>query len=617
MKKVTRMKKLKVKLLEDYKLYRKNCEYVLDGDLILLSGINGSGKSQLLKIIANNLNKKIARNVHQSSNDEDFVPIENIIMLSFRDNIDLGNDFGAYSINVKLSNSDHAWKFYYQSIKYKEHNSWNNAKLKQSFYNGDILFYNGGKNPAWRSILEIITLLKKNYQDDKLFTLSEEEFKRLIPNNFIWRNENDIIQQVGNLFYLACCDRANQQIECSKTGKIFDNSTWLQSAPWTILNKLFSELNFKYRFKDDYLFDTPDMEENPKLRLNSDIRNLNDLSDGEKAILKLALISLDEEISKDIKLVLFDEYDAPLNPSLVEAFYHVIEKFYINKGIQVIMTTHSPATISLAPGYAKFYEMFSQQNKSPKILEVDQFDYAELKEANKAFYSKIQKQEERIIELEKTAEMNKNALLVEDRYCQLYKIAYLKLKGFNDITEENLEKMFQGNADFTIDGNFSSGGLYNVLNSGNTSLDGKYKRICLFDFDNEGYAKFEKIKSLKLDKNNKIYSEISNDLNSGLILKHNACNRYAMMLPIPNRLLDYVSTDTSNYCFVEIETLLDEEFLKNNSKAKRGEKAIQIYKIKDSDKSIFWKDLLNADKSVFKDFEPLFSTVENIFKSKD
>ena len=611
------MKKLKVKLLEDYKLYRKNCEYVLDGDLILLSGINGSGKSQLLKIIANNLNKKIARNVHQSSNDEDFVPIENIIMLSFRDNIDLGNDFGAYSINVKLSNSDHAWKFYYQSIKYKEHNSWNNAKLKQSFYNGDILFYNGGKNPAWRSILEIITLLKKNYQDDKLFTLSEEEFKRLIPNNFIWRNENDIIQQVGNLFYLACCDRANQQIECSKTGKIFDNSTWLQSAPWTILNKLFSELNFKYRFKDDYLFDTPDMEENPKLRLNSDIRNLNDLSDGEKAILKLALISLDEEISKDIKLVLFDEYDAPLNPSLVEAFYHVIEKFYINKGIQVIMTTHSPATISLAPGYAKFYEMFSQQNKSPKILEVDQFDYAELKEANKAFYSKIQKQEERIIELEKTAEMNKNALLVEDRYCQLYKIAYLKLKGFNDITEENLEKMFQGNADFTIDGNFSSGGLYNVLNSGNTSLDGKYKRICLFDFDNEGYAKFEKIKSLKLDKNNKIYSEISNDLNSGLILKHNACNRYAMMLPIPNRLLDYVSTDTSNYCFVEIETLLDEEFLKNNSKAKRGEKAIQIYKIKDSDKSIFWKDLLNADKSVFKDFEPLFSTVENIFKSKD
>lgn len=34
-------------------------------------------------------------------------------------------------------------------------------------------------------------------------------------------------------------------------------------------------------------------------------------SGGEKAILELALLSLDEEISGDIKLVLFDEYDVP------------------------------------------------------------------------------------------------------------------------------------------------------------------------------------------------------------------------------------------------------------------------------------------------------------------
>lgn len=33
-------------------------------------------------------------------------------------------------------------------------------------------------------------------------------------------------------------------------------------------------------------------------------------SGGEKAILELAMLSLDAEISGDIKLVLFDEYDA-------------------------------------------------------------------------------------------------------------------------------------------------------------------------------------------------------------------------------------------------------------------------------------------------------------------
>ena len=77
-----------------------------------------------------------------------------------------------------------------------------------------------------------------------------------------------------------------------------------------------------------------------------------------------------------------------------------------------------------------------------------------------------------------------------------------------------------------------------------------------------------------------------------------------MMLPIPDRLLGYVSTGTSSRCFVEIETLLDEGFLKNNFKAKRGEGIIQIYEIKDSDKSIFWKDF---------DLERLFRFVSETF----
>ena len=48
------MKSITVKILEPYKLYEKNASYELCGDLIVLSGINGSGKSQLLNIIANN-----------------------------------------------------------------------------------------------------------------------------------------------------------------------------------------------------------------------------------------------------------------------------------------------------------------------------------------------------------------------------------------------------------------------------------------------------------------------------------------------------------------------------------------------------------------------------------
>ena len=53
------MKKLTVKILETYKSYKKDSEYNLSGNLIILSGINGSGKSQLLNIIANNSKDRI------------------------------------------------------------------------------------------------------------------------------------------------------------------------------------------------------------------------------------------------------------------------------------------------------------------------------------------------------------------------------------------------------------------------------------------------------------------------------------------------------------------------------------------------------------------------------
>ncbi len=607
--------KLKIEILENYKSYKKDTHYDLEGNLILLSGINGSGKSQLLNIIANSTTEKITRNIYQDIDGETKLRnINNIMLLSFRDNINIERNFGEYSVSLKQSNLEMAWNFYKNNILCDTQSIYQNNKKKENFKNNKlILTDNGAKNPSWRSINQIIELLKKHYySEEKLFHLTYDEFKDIIPLNFIWRNENDIIRQIGNIFYIACCNRADEQIECSKTTKIFNNTEWLKTAPWTILNNLFKKLGFKYKFKDDYVFHTPNIEENPRLRINNDIRLLSDLSDGEKAILKLALISLDEQISNDLNLVLFDEYDAPLNPSLTDAFYHVIEEFYIKKGIQVIITTHSPATISLAPSYTKFYEMFNQGNSSPKIIQVNQFDYAELKEANKSFYEKIKNQEERIGILENHLRQSGNALLVEDEYCQIYKIAYLKLKGIEELTEYNLEQKFSENANFSINGNYATGGLYHYLNCQNTTLDNQCKRICLFDFDQAGYQTFKKVKDLKIQ-SQKIYDLISENISSGLCLKHKSCDRYALMIPIPNRLLKFVSKKSSADCFIEIESLLSETYLKTNNKAEVRSEALPFYKLKDNHKKDLWKDLLTENKDIFKDFEPLFTTIDSIF----
>lgn len=609
------MKKINICIGESYKLYKKNSVYVLDGDLIILSGVNGSGKSQLLQIIAKNGKEQISRKLTQTNDVGESVPLEDALLLSFRDNIDLGEDFGQFSVTYKQNCANSAWEYYKSNIQHQ--NNIFDAKKTKKYNEGSLVFDDKGiKNASWRSINRLVDLLKENYQDEKVFSLTKTEIESILPAEFIWRNENDIVKQIGNLFYIACCDRVNKQIECSTSTAIFDNSAWLKNAPWTILNELFEKLNFKYRFKTDYNFSAPYMEENPKLRDNSEIRSLLDLSDGEKAILKLALISLDEEISKDINLVLFDEYDAPLNPSLTEAFYQVIEKFYIEKGIQVIITTHSPATISLAPEYAQFYEVFPQSNASPKIVKVEQFDYSELRTANKQFYDKIKNQSERIAELERLTQTGGRMLFVEDKYDQIYKIAYLKVKGIDGITEENFEAKFSEHCNFTLHGNFSCGGLYNRLISSNTTNDQNSVIVCLFDFDSEGYRKFEDLEKKK-DNQTKLFPTKEGSVREGLSIKHHQSNRYALMLPIPERLDDYVSEETSSDCFIEIETLLSEEYLETNTKAKQRTKVLKFYKMKDKHKNDFWKDLFDVDREHFKDFEPLFARVEKIFEEAE
>lgn len=606
------MKQLDIKLLESYKLYKKDAAYHLEGDLMILSGVNGSGKSQLLRIAARSGTRQIRRTITQTRDDGTAVPLEKIMLLSFRDNINLGEDFGHFSVNYREAASKKAWDFYVSEIRHTDNRLVDNNRSRR-FAEGMLMYdSNGIRRPSWRSVDQLEKLLKSRFDGEKGFRLSKPELEAILPADFIWRDENDIIQQIGNLFYIACCRRVDAQIACSETGEVFDKEAWLKTAPWTILNQLFADLGFKYRFKDDYAFKTPNMEENPMLRDQSEVRSLSDLSDGEKAILKLALTALDEEISRDIQLVLFDEYDAPLNPSLAEAFFHVIEKFYISRGIQVIVATHSPATVSLAPEYARFYEIFPQEGESPRIIQVEQYDYAELQKVNKQFYDRIRDQDGRIAQLEEQVRSSGKMLFVEDRYDQIYKIAYLKVKGVEGVTEENLEERFRENCGFTIHGGFSCGGLYNRLMCANLTNDQDATTICLFDFDQEGYLKFEDLRKRK-DGQQKLFPVLCGSVRDGLYVKHFQANRYALMLPIPERLEKYVRQNSSSNCFIEVETLLSEEYLKTSDKAELRTEVLPFYKMKDSHKRDFWKDLFDVDREHFKDFKPLFAQIERLF----
>jgi ABC-type branched-subunit amino acid transport system ATPase component len=78
------------------------------------------------------------------------------------------------------------------------------------------------------------------------------------------------------------------------------------------------------------------------------------LSSGEKVLMSLALslyYAADKRtLASYPKLLLLDEIDAPLHPSMSAHLIRIIEKTLVGRhGIHVIATTHSPATVALGP----------------------------------------------------------------------------------------------------------------------------------------------------------------------------------------------------------------------------------------------------------------------------
>lgn len=407
----------------------------------------------------------------------------------------------------------------------------------------------------------------------------------------------------------------------------FKNKEYIKDAPWTILNEIFKKLKFNYRFKEDYEFETPNFKEPINLfsvdssgKLDTNFsRLLSSLSEGEKSIISLTFALLNEKRRPIEKLLLLDEFDNTLNPSLIEALFKVLDEYFISKGVTVVMTTHSPVTISLAPENATFYELFRQDNESPKILQVQKEEYTELKIANKEFYDKILDQQSRIEELKEKVEQNNKMLtankilFVEDEYTQIYKIAWLKLHGYSP-TEENLETLFTSNASFDIFSKANKDSLKGFLS--NPFMDEwKNKKIVgLFDFD-DAYNCF---KSLKVKKQDDWTKEMG-DENSGLYKNRNDYNNiYAMMLPVPEYRKAIASKEYSTRR-LEVELLFKDEDIEKiygnqeySMEPIIGE--IQIPKI--SNKKNFWVKAINIPKESFEGFKPLFERIDELLEIK-
>lgn len=144
------------------------------------------------------------------------------------------------------------------------------------------------------------------------------------------------------------------------------------TPPWEFVNQILEECQLDFRVDFPPLHETTSYE--AKLnKISSKVEmKFQDLSSGEKVLMSFALCLYNAQESRQAKvfpkLLLLDEVDAPLHPSMILSLINTIQNVLVrDKKVAVILTTHSPSTVALAPEDS----IYIMNPNGPKIEKTD------------------------------------------------------------------------------------------------------------------------------------------------------------------------------------------------------------------------------------------------------
>jgi energy-coupling factor transporter ATP-binding protein EcfA2 len=147
--------------------------------------------------------------------------------------------------------------------------------------------------------------------------------------------------------------------------------------PWDLLNETLSLVGLGYRFEPPAGTEEDLQYEVRLIHIETgDQIPVAALSSGEKTLLAVAMsLYTGSRLGDAIelpKVLLLDESDASLHPSMVRSLLRVVDEIFVQRyGVKVIMTTHSPTTVALASDDA-LYTM--RRVGSPRLKHVSRDD---------------------------------------------------------------------------------------------------------------------------------------------------------------------------------------------------------------------------------------------------
>lgn len=187
-------------------------------------------------------------------------------------------------------------------------------------------------------------ILASNFEGNTIDNSISEVFARYKFDQFLWAHtEGEVSQQ--SFQYLMKQFRDDNKPPWEVLAEILDKMREGSDDP-ELFNFEFSDPeNDKITFGNhlQYTF-----ESRMTNRATGDSYPVMDLSSGEKIMMTLFLATFNHKIGRDQpKLVLFDEVDSVLHPSMISALIIGIKDLFVKNGTRVIIATHSVTTVAM------------------------------------------------------------------------------------------------------------------------------------------------------------------------------------------------------------------------------------------------------------------------------
>lgn len=219
---------------------------------------------------------------------------------------------------------------------------------------------------------EILTFISKK-ANKPIAQLTEENFIEHYPFK---NSKNEIYNGKFALIFKSYHVRKIDNLLNKVYTELGDSTPYLSDEefvekygdpPWDFVNSILQRLHIPYTVNNP---DKTRRETTFKFELHDPVQKIaiqpNDLSTGEKTLMSLALAIYNTENDMDkVELLILDEPDAALHPSMSKLMIEILyEDICKNKGIPVIISTHSPATVACTPATSLF--KISKDNHKPQ-----------------------------------------------------------------------------------------------------------------------------------------------------------------------------------------------------------------------------------------------------------